>query len=368
MAHKNTYRRGPKSAPAAPSPTFDVPSTPQPEPEPVIDIATTSPPVEITNAEPNVIPVDLVSSTSSTLDALASAPAAHQLGDFAAQGFSSRWPTGLVQSALELIHVQTGLPWWASIILLTAIVRSAVLPLNLTLMGNASRLVRVQPQFAALTEEVKRARQAGDSAALQHAGFKAQKLMEEANASPFKGLLGPLVQMPIALSFFFGIRNLCNAKLATLQHGGFGWFTDLTVADPTWVLPVMSSAAMIVLLETSAVETASAASHTRNFFRALAVITIPVVSYLPSGVLIYFITNGAFMLVQTGLSKIPAVRRRYGILDKPAPLPGVKPDTPPTFMDSLRALKKGVQDAAQKAREQQAQEAQARARAAQKRR
>ncbi|KAG8682777.1 Mitochondrial inner membrane protein oxa1, partial [Ceratobasidium sp. 394] len=276
----------PAPSPTPPaSPTSDAPSVPQLDPEtaaldPSVDASSV---VEITQAEPNVIPNEFISSTSSALDTLASTPAAHQLGDFAAQGFASRWPSGLVQSALELIHVQTGLPWWASIILLTALVRTAILPLNLRLMGNASRLARVQPQFQALTEQVKRAREAGDTLTLQHAGLRAQKLMEEANANPFKGLLGPLVQMPVALSFFFGIRNICNAKLATLQQGGFGWFTDLTIADPTWVLPIMSSASMLVLLETSAVETAQgAASHTRNFFRALAVITIPVVSYLPS--------------------------------------------------------------------------------------
>ncbi|KAG8746019.1 Mitochondrial inner membrane protein oxa1 [Ceratobasidium sp. 414] len=237
-------------------------------------------------------------------------------------------------------------------------------------MGNASRLALVQPQFEVLTEQVKRARQAGDTIALQHAGYRAQKLMEEANASPFKGLLGPLVQMPVALSFFFGVRNICNAKLATLQQGGLGWFTDLTVADPTWVLPIMSSASMLILLETSAAETAQgAASHARNFFRVLAIITIPIVSYLPSGVLVYFVTNGLFMLIQTGLSKMPAVRRAYGILDKPVPLPGAKTVKPPTFADSLRALRTGLKEATQKAREQQTQGAQARARAsAEKRR
>ncbi|KAG9127701.1 Mitochondrial inner membrane protein oxa1l [Ceratobasidium sp. 392] len=366
-----------KPAPATSSASSSVPDTPpapqlEPEPETALtnNSADTSSTIELTQAEPNVLTDELVSSTSSALDTLSSTPATHQLGDFAAQGFASSWPSGLVQSTLELIHVQTGLPWWASIVLLTALVRTAVLPLNLRLMGNASRLARVQPQFTALTEQVKRAREVGDSAALQHVGYQAQKLMKEANASPFKGLLGPLVQMPIALSFFFGIRNICNAKLATLQQGGFGWFTDLTVADPTWALPIMSSVSMLILLETSAIEAGQgAASHTRNFFRALAIITIPVVSYLPSGVLIYFITNGAFMLIQTGLSKIPAVRRAYGILDKPAPPPGAKIVKPPTFMDSLRALRDGVKEAAQKARDQQEQEARSRARAgAQKRR
>lgn len=235
------------------TPTPDV----LPEAEPV-SAATSSPSgtaVEITQAEPNVIPSDLVSSSSSITDSLLSEPVAHQMGDFAAQGFGGWSPSGMVQSSLEFLHVQTGLPWWASILIVTALVRTAVLPLNLRLMGNASRLARVQPQFTALTEQVKRARETGDTAALQHAGLRAQKLMEDANASPFKGLLGPLVQMPIALSFFFGIRNMCNAGFPALKVGGLGWFMDLTVPDPTWVLPMMSSASMMLLLEVSNVTT-----------------------------------------------------------------------------------------------------------------
>ncbi|CEL52708.1 Mitochondrial inner membrane protein OXA1L OS=Mus musculus GN=Oxa1l PE=2 SV=1 [Rhizoctonia solani AG-1 IB] len=348
----------PTTAPTQPSPDTTTP-------EPVESVAGVdapiSPPIEVTQVEPNVVSPDVV---STTLDSLSSSPAAHQLGDFAANGFGGAWPSGWVQTGLELLHVQTGLPWWASIFILTAVVRTALLPLNLKLVGNASRLARVQPQLAVLTEQIKRARDAGDSAALQHAGFRAQKLLESAGANPFKGLLGPLVQMPVALSFFFGIRNLCNAGLPTLKDGGVGWFTDLTLADPTWALPILSSASMLILLETSAIDAqAGAAGHTRNFFRVLSLITIPIVSYLPSGVLVYFVANGVFMLIQNTLVKIPAVRKRYNIVDKATPPPGANVAKPPTFADSLRALRDGVKDAASKAREQQEAEARARARA-----
>ncbi|CAE6417882.1 unnamed protein product [Rhizoctonia solani] len=345
-----------------PAPTQPSPDASTPEPvESVAGVdAPVSPPIELTQAEPNVVS----DAASTALDALSSSPAAHQMGDFAAAGFGGLWPSGWVQTSLEFLHVQTGLPWWASILVLTAIVRTSLLPLNLGLVGNASRLARVQPQLAVLTEQIKRARDAGDSAALQHAGFKAQKLLESGGANPFKGLLGPLVQMPVALAFFFGIRNICTAGLPSLKTGGIGWFTDLTLADPTWALPILSSASMLILLETSAIEAQSgAAGHTRNFFRVLSLLTIPIVSYLPSGVLVYFVANGAFMLIQNTLVKIPAIRKRYNIVDKPAPPPGAKVTKSPTFADSLRALKDGVKEAASKAREQQEAEARARARA-----
>ena len=32
-------------------------------------------------------------------------------------GLGSYWPSGLVQQALELIHVNMGVPWWGSIVL-----------------------------------------------------------------------------------------------------------------------------------------------------------------------------------------------------------------------------------------------------------
>lgn len=221
--------------------------------EPVVAASTEPnvPPFEVTQAESSLIPPELVSSTSSTLDTLAASPATHQLGDFAAQGFGGLWPSGMVQTALEFLHVQVGLPWWLSILALTAFVRSALLPLNLSLVGNTSRMARIQPQLTALTDKMKRAREAEDTATLQHTTFKAQKLLKDADANPLKGLLGPLIQMPIALSFFFGIRNLCNAGLETLQYGGIAWFTDLTVPDPTWTLPILSSASMLVLLQVS---------------------------------------------------------------------------------------------------------------------
>lgn len=76
----------------------------------------------------------------------------------------------------------------------------------------------------------------------------------------------------------------------------------------------------------------------------------------------YFVANGAFMLIQNALIKLPSVRKAYGILDKPTPPPGATVTKPPTFTDSLRALKDGFKEAAQKAREQQEAEARARAR------
>ncbi|KAF8756627.1 60Kd inner membrane protein [Rhizoctonia solani] len=338
------YRLGtnPTLGPTTPAPTQPSPDTTTPEPvESVAGIdAPVSPPIEVTQAEPNII---------SPMSPRAPSMPSHLLQQ------RTNWAT-LRPTGLEEPGRPDGSKPHSSFFTFK--------PAYLGGLRSSFSQPSFAPQLAVLTDQIKRARDAGDSAALQHAGFRAQKLLESAGANPFKGLLGPLVQMPVALSFFFGIRNVCNAGLPTLKEGGIGWFTDLTVADPTWALPILSSASMLILLETSAIDAqAGAAGHTRNFFRVLSLITIPIVSYLPAGVLVYFVANGVFMLIQNALVKVPSIRKRYNIVDKPAPPPGAKVTTAPTFTDSLRALRDGVKDAARKAREQQEAEARARARA-----
>ena len=39
-------------------------------------------------------------------------------------------------------------------------------------------------------------------------------------------------------SMFFGIRGMANAPVPSMTTGGLSWFTDLTVSDPIFLLPV----------------------------------------------------------------------------------------------------------------------------------
>jgi membrane protein insertase Oxa1/YidC/SpoIIIJ len=48
----------------------------------------------------------------------------------------------------------------------------------------------------------------------------------------------PLVQAPIFISFFFGIRKMAELPVGSMKAGGALWFTDLTIPDPLYILPV----------------------------------------------------------------------------------------------------------------------------------
>ena len=64
-------------------------------------------------------------------------------------------PIGAIQSLLELVHSHTGLPWWASLAVTTAALRTVLtFPLMVYSMNNVSKLERLQPEIKNLSKEL----------------------------------------------------------------------------------------------------------------------------------------------------------------------------------------------------------------------
>lgn len=60
-----------------------------------------------------------------------------------------------------------------------------------------------------------------------------------------------LFQLPIFLSVFVGVRQMANLPVESMKEGGILWFTDLTVPDPFWLLPLLTSATFLATIEVS---------------------------------------------------------------------------------------------------------------------
>ena len=51
------------------------------------------------------------------------------------------------------------------------------------------------------------------------------------------------------MSTFYGLRQMCNLPVDSLSTGGALWFKDLTLTDPYFILPLMSTASLFFILE-----------------------------------------------------------------------------------------------------------------------
>jgi YidC/Oxa1 family membrane protein insertase len=176
---------------------------------------------------------------------------------------------GWTRDALVGMHMVTGLPWyvfahristyisadvyrWATIAALTISIRLCLFPLVVRMTKHNIRFQAVNPQFTALMKRLNEAKQSRDQAQMAVVTQNLQGLMKENDVSPFRAFTLPLVQMPFFLAMFYGLRNFANTPLPQLKEGGFSWVTDLTMADPYWILPITSMALTNLVLIVSA--------------------------------------------------------------------------------------------------------------------
>ncbi|KAI9187568.1 hypothetical protein H9P43_001957 [Blastocladiella emersonii ATCC 22665] len=242
--------------------------------------------------------------------------AVHAYGGLKAAGLASNWtPVGWVQTALEFMHVSTGLPWWGSIAVVTIGLRLVLSPVMIKLQRNAAVMANIKPELDRITSEMQKAKATHDTMKVQLAAQQAQELFAKNNVNPLKALAMPMIQAPIMFSFFLAIRGIAEAGIPSFKEGGFGWILDLGVADPYYVLPVVASAGFLTVLEMNAetgVSNAQADSM-RSALRFLGLAMIPLTASMPAGVFIYWTTSNMFTVAQAIALKNPAVRERFGI-------------------------------------------------------
>ncbi|KAA1474129.1 hypothetical protein DENSPDRAFT_840678 [Dentipellis sp. KUC8613] len=297
---------------------------------------------------------DVALSNPGLADTLSSIPPAAieplQYGDLAALGIASWSPAGLSAWLLELVNVTTSLPWFWTIIAGTFVSRALIFPFAVRQIQQTSRLAPFQPRLAKLRDQMNESYARKDMLNAQRLALQQRKVYEEAGVSMLPMFIMPFIQLPVTLGMFFGVRRLCTAPLEQLHWSGVWFLPDLTVADPYYVLPILSAVLMNFQLSYGMLEAAGdkkTMGHMVNAFRIMSVVGIPIMGSFPSGLSLYVTTGVGVMILQSFLLRSASVRR---LLNIPPLLVTSKPQ-PVRFQDSIDALKKFFRD--QKVRAEQ---------------
>jgi len=168
-------------------------------------------------------------------------PAALQYGDLAAMGLAGWSPAGIVRWSFELINVASGLPWFWTIVAGSVFWRAVSIPFAIKGLQATSRLQPHQAQLKALQTVIQDAQATKNRMEMQKATLAMRAFYAKNNINPLSAMI-PLVQMPITLGLFFGVKKLCD--LEQLQISGVSFVPDLTIADPTYILPAVMLAAI----------------------------------------------------------------------------------------------------------------------------
>ncbi|KAJ6578816.1 60Kd inner membrane protein-domain-containing protein [Mycena vulgaris] len=275
------------------------------------------------------------------VDTIASIPPL-QHGDFHALGLCHWTPPGLVQYSFELVNILTGLPWFHTFIAATLFWRLVLVPFAIIGTRHSSRM---RPQTGKLNEAsaaMQAARAAGDTVAMQRASLQAAKIRSDADVS-MAGLMAPMVQLPISLGMFIGIKRMCELPVMQLTQSGVEWLPDLTQPGPYYILPILVAVSGNMMISMSRREmdpSRPSMGHIMNGFRVLTLITIPWMNFFPSGLLLSLLVTSVTGVVQTAALRIPAIRTALSIPEWTPPPPGTLPTMKDTFNEYINPFTK----------------------------
>ncbi|VVB03506.1 unnamed protein product [Arabis nemorensis] len=250
-----------------------------------------------------VVPDDIVQAVMPTSQAV---PAVNEVAIAAAD---SVFPVAALQHLIDGVHSFTGLSWWASIVLTTVIIRGVTVPILLNQLKATYKLNILRPQLEELRQEM--STKNTDPEAMAEGQRKMQLLFKQHGVTPLTPLKGLIIQGPIFISFFFAIRNMAE-KVPSFKTGGTLWFTDLTTADTTYILPLLTAVTFLIMVESNmqeGLEGNPVAGTMKKFSRIIAFLSIPVLIGIESALFCYWLTSNLFTLVYGLTIRRPDVRK-----------------------------------------------------------
>jgi YidC/Oxa1 family membrane protein insertase len=241
---------------------------------------------------------------------------------------------------LVFFHDTVGLSWGFSIIALTIVVRTALIPLTLKQFKSMQALQRLSPEIKALQAKYKDDR--------QRLNQEMMKFYQENKVNPFGSCLPLVLQLPVFFSLFYMLRkdlkiDICGPKEHILsvaaQHGktltsigcdqvdpgsaGFLFINDLTAKSTGGVLAVLLVLYVGSQLLSSVLMSVTADRNQRFIMIALPFVFVPFIQGFPAGLLVYWITTNLWTVGQQYI-----IRRTAGLPVLGAP--GTGADTTPT--------------------------------------
>jgi YidC/Oxa1 family membrane protein insertase len=233
------------------------------------------------------------------------------------------------ESVLKFFHDSIGASWGLSIILLTIVVRAALLPLAVKQFRSMQSLQRIAPHLKILQTKYK-----DDKQRLQQ---ETMKFYQEHKVNPFASCLPLVAQLPVFLSLFYMLRkdlrhDICPvinppARANPVPCGQTPesqfWFihdiTDKATGSVLIVLLILYVGSQLV--SSLLMMTATADQNQKIIMLVLPFLFVGFIFRFPAGLILYWITTNIWTIGQQQF-----LRRVIGSRQpEPPPLPEVGP-------------------------------------------
>ena len=124
--------------------------------------------------------------------------------------------------------------WGVSIILLTFLIKLLFFPLSAASYRSMAKMRLVAPKLEKIKQQYADDREQLNRAMMEL--YKTEKI------NPLGGCLPVVIQIPVFIALYWSILSSVEMRNAPF----FGWITDLSAADPYYILPLIMGASMII--------------------------------------------------------------------------------------------------------------------------
>ena len=204
----------------------------------------------------------------------------------------------ILKSVIEFYHDSVGVNWGWAIVMLTATVRIAILPLTIKQFRSMAAMQRIQPKVKALQNKYKGKT---DSESRRQQQQELMELYKEHNVNPFASCLPMVFQIPVFIGLYSTLRHFHPPGDKSFL-GIHDIFVNLgTIGGTTELI-------MVALYASSMLGSTLLFSFVQDrqqkfLFAAMSVTFTFFIVRVPAGVGIYWITTNLWTIAQQGIVK-----------------------------------------------------------------
>ncbi len=173
--------------------------------------------------------------------------------------------------------------WGWTIILLTVLIKVIFYPLAAASYRSMARMKEFTPKMKEIQERYKDDKQLKTKYMMDL--YKAEKI------NPLGGCLPMVIQIPVFLALYWVLM----ASVEIRNQPWLGWITDLAVADPYYILPVLMAVSMYFQQKMSPPPADPMQAKVMKF---MPLVFSVMFFFFPSGLVLYWIVNNVLSIAQ----------------------------------------------------------------------
>lgn len=196
----------------------------------------------------------------------------------------------------EAAHIMGG-NFGLSIIVVTILIRLAILPLMIKQTRSSKAMQALQPEMKALKEKYS----SKDQKTQQKLQQETMALFQKHGVNPMAGCFPLIIQMPILIGFYHAIM-----RTREIAQDNFLWF-DLGEKDPYYILPIVAGITTFIQQKIMMAGQENNPQMAMMLWMMPIMIVVFAISF-PAALSLYWVVGNIFMIVQTYFIKGPDLK------------------------------------------------------------